>query len=120
MNRRTEQRRQGDAKRRKEKPWRKLYATKQWRMRRAQQLARVPWCEPCKAQGMSRPATVANHKVPHRGDRFAFFHGELESACKPCHDSAIQRAEHEGFRRAIDDDGWPVDPDHPFNRASRE
>lgn len=65
--------------------------------------------------GKSRPATVANHKTPHRGDRKLFFYGELESACKNCHDQAIQRAEGEGFAREIDGEGWPIDPKHPFN-----
>lgn len=67
--------------------------------------------------GKSRPATVANHKEPHGGDREKFFHGELESACDSCHNSFIQQSEIEGFRRTIDADGWPVDPQHPFNRA---
>lgn len=77
---------------------------------------RVPWCEPCKVMGRVSRATVVNHKVPHRGDARLFWYGELESTCKQCHDQAIQRAEGEGFRREIDADGFPIDPNHPFNR----
>ena len=112
----TPSRRAADARRRQAKPWRKWYATKAWKQRRRDQLTRIPWCEPCKAQGRSRPATVANHNPPHRGDRIAFFRGPLESVCKECHDGAIQRAELAGFRATVDDDGWPSDPAHPFNR----
>lgn len=118
MTRRLEEERARDATRYKAQPWRPWYSTRAWRIRRKAQLARVPWCEPCKAQGKSRPASVANHKPPHRGDRRAFFHGPLESTCKDCHDSAIQKAEAEGFRREVDQDGWPLDPHHPFNSRS--
>lgn len=116
MNRRDESRREADRKRWANKPSRRWYPTKAWKLRRAAQLNRVPWCEPCKRAGRSRPATVANHNPPHKEDRFAFFHGPLESCCQPCHDSAVQRAELEGFRRDVGDDGWPLDSDHPFNR----
>jgi len=111
-----------DAKRAAEQPWRKWYASARWRGPgglRQRQLMRKPWCEPCKVMGRATRATVVNHKVPHRGDPRLFWYGELESTCKNCHDEAIQRAEAEGFRREIDADGWPVDPDHPFNRTRR-
>lgn len=119
MGTRDETRRRADKKRRRSLPWRKWYFTKAWKLRRDAQLARVPWCEPCKRLGKSRKATVANHKVPHRGDRELFFRGALESACKNCHDQAIQREEIEGFARTIDAEGWPSDPNHPFNRSER-
>ena len=115
---RADKRRTDDQARRARAPWRKWYFTKAWKLRRLRQLARVSWCEPCKRLGKSRPATVANHKIPHRGDRELFFRGELESACKQCHDQAIQREELEGFSREISADGWPTDPKHPFNAAS--
>lgn len=115
----TPARREADARRAKAKPWRSWYSSPRWRGpagRRTVQLHDTPWCEPCKALGRSRPATVANHKIPHRGDPRLFWHGALESMCKTCHDKATQRAEIEGFRRDVDDDGFPTDPDHPFNR----
>lgn len=115
-SRHTEQRRADDAKRRKLQPWRRWYFTKRWKERRRLQLERVPWCEPCKRLGKSRIATIANHKIPHRGDEKLFFEGELESACKNCHDQAIQREEIEGASREIDLEGWPTDPRHLFNQ----
>ena len=115
-------RRAADERRAKLKPWRKWYASARWRGpagRRTVQLHKIPWCQPCKVMGRARVATVANHVTPHRGDPWLFWYGALESVCKPCHDAAIQRAEHEGFRRDVDDDGWPVDPDHPFNQTRK-
>lgn len=112
----SEVRRQADRRRNARQPWRAWYNSPRWRKRRAKQLFKVPWCEPCRSLGLSRPAKVANHKIPHRGDPHLFWNGPLESCCKPCHDAAIQRAELEGFRRDVDDEGWPMDPAHPFNK----
>lgn len=108
-----------DLRRRKAQPWRRWYKLKAWKLRAAAQLHAVPWCEPCKVQRRSTPATVANHKTPHRGDPWLFWHGPLESACVTCHNSTIQKAEAVGFRVDVDADGWPSDPDHPFNRPRR-
>lgn len=116
MGRITDQRRTSDAKRRFNHPWRKFYGLKAWKLRRNEQLKRIPYCEPCKALGMSRAATIANHVTPHRGDWNLFIRGRLESTCKKCHDSAIQEAENKGFRKDIDEDGWPIDESHPANR----
>jgi 5-methylcytosine-specific restriction enzyme A len=118
MNRRQESRRAAD-RRRADKPSRKWLNSSRWKARRKQQLDRVPWCETCRAAGRSRIATVANHNPPHNENERAFFEGPLESVCKDCHDSPIQRAEGEGFRRDVDADGWPADPNHPFNRSAR-
>lgn len=98
--------------------WRAWYNTPRWRVMRDKQLGKTPWCEPCKAEGRSRPANTVNHKVAHHGDPELFWNGELESACENCHNQGIQRAEREGFRRHLDEDGWPVDQEHPFNQAS--
>lgn len=116
---RTDQRRAYDQKRREEKPWRAWYKSPRWSGpggRRQLQLAKIPWCEPCEKDGKATVATVVNHVIPHRGDPYLFWHGALESVCKHCHDSKIQSAEAAGFRPDLDDDGWPVDPAHPFNR----
>lgn len=69
---------------------------------------------------MTRPATVADHVEPHRGDPLKFWYGDLQSLCDECHSSAKQREEAEGFSREIGGDGWPVDPRHPFNRGSKD
>lgn len=58
-------------------------------------------------------ATVANHKIPHKGDEQLFWYGELESVCKPCHDGHIQSSERRQERGlpervVIGLDGWPL------------
>ena len=98
--------------------YRALYWTPEWRALKKAQLAAHPWC--CQA-GHDKPvaATVANHKVRHRGDRRLFFDPtNLESVCKPCHDGPIQREEKRGFSGAVDASGWPTDPRHRANRTA--
>ena len=54
-------------------------------------------------------ATVADHVEPHRGDHDKFWHGRLQSLCKPCHDRDKQREENGGRAIvAIGCDGWPI------------
>lgn len=117
MNRRLESERAADKKRREAHPWRKWYSTWRWFMRRARQLRDFPFCCKCWVLGKTRRATVADHKDPHRGDPLKFWYGELQSLCADCHDRAKQIEETEGFSRDIGEDGWPVDPRHPFNRT---
>jgi len=88
-----ERRRAYDADRRSAAPWRNWYKLKTWLEKRAAQLRETPLCERCQAEGRITEATVANHKTPHRGNWDLFINGELESTCKPCHDSVIQSEE---------------------------
>jgi 5-methylcytosine-specific restriction protein A len=81
--------RRSELDRRKLNPSYEWYGTSQWKGMSAHQLVRHPICNRCKRE----PATVANHVVPHRGDWKLFWHGELESVCKRCHDSIIQSEE---------------------------
>jgi len=94
-----------DARRRRSQPWRAWYKSALWQSRRAEQLARQPLCERHLARGQVVAATVANHKEPHRGDWEKFAHGELESACDRCHNSAIQREERAALSGEDDDAG---------------
>ena len=89
----TERRRSFDQERAKARPWRGWYSSTAWRRRRAGQLKRQPLCERHLALGQVVAATVANHRQPHRGDWTLFIEGDLESVCKACHDSLIQREE---------------------------
>jgi 5-methylcytosine-specific restriction enzyme A len=90
---RQDQRREYDRHRRKAKPWRAFYSTPQWQARRAAQLTSKPVCERCEVRGVIVAATVAHHVMPHRGDWTLFITGELQSVCKPCHDSEAQAEE---------------------------
>ncbi len=63
----------------------------------------------CEAEGIATPATIANHKVAHRGDPELFWHGELNSMCKRHHDSDQQSIEKGGKpKQRIGMDGWPI------------
>jgi hypothetical protein len=70
----------------------------------------------CLASGLVIPATVANHKIPHRGNEKFFFEGELNSLCETHHNSSVAQTERHGFTREIGLDGYPVDVFHPFNQ----
>ena len=64
-----------------------------WQKARFEYLASHPNCVRC-----GKPATVVNHKIPHKGDRKLFWQkSNWEPVCKSCHDGPIQSAE----RRAL-------------------
>src|SRR5262245_13039568 len=58
-----------------------------------------------------------DHVEPHGGDPNMFFLGQLQSSCKPCHDSRRRFLEINGYAAAVGLDGWPLDPLHPANRV---
>jgi 5-methylcytosine-specific restriction protein A len=98
--------------------WRRLYSTSRWRALRAEQLRIMPICEMDHGFAVVA-ATVANHRIPHKGDEVLFFDpGNLQSVCKPHHDGVIQRTERAGFSPAVDASGYPTDPNHPANRRA--
>jgi 5-methylcytosine-specific restriction protein A len=99
--------------------YRKLYRTKQWRDLRDAQLAAEPLCRRCDGNGIIMPATVADHRTPHRGDIALFFDpANLQSLCAPCHDIDKGHIEAHGFSKAVGADGYPTDPKHPINRPA--
>lgn len=101
--------REHDARRRAEKPWRKLYQTARWQALRRAQLDKQPLCERCLARGVTTPANVVHHVERHEGDPVKFFEGELASSCAHCHDVDEQRIERGGgARQDVGEDGWPV------------
>ncbi|AGH31329.1 hypothetical protein TVVG_00035 [Tetraselmis viridis virus SI1] len=115
MTRREDQNRAHDARRRAQKPWRKWYSTTRWRRLRRAQLRRQPYCVICRAQGKSRFATVADHVKAHRGDPHLFWFGELRSVCEEHHNRDSQIKDTKGYDLTIGEDGFPMDPNHPFN-----
>ncbi len=98
--------------------YRKLYSRAAWRARRLEQLTREPLCQYCQRMGRVTGATVADHIEPHRGDETRFWHGELQSLCKFCHDSVKAFEEINGYHSMTDRDGYPIDPRHPANKVS--
>lgn len=72
--------------------WRYLYGLKAWTDGRDEHLRRHPLCVMCEASGQLVPATVVDHKIPHRGDRRLFFdRSNWQSLCKRCHDRKTAR-----------------------------
>lgn len=102
--------------------YRKLYKTPGWRSLRRRKLKTNPLCERCEAKGFVVPATVVNHRIPHKGDLKLFWDWDnLESACADCHDGPIQSEERTGrpndrvgYVTDVLDCGLPADNRHPF------
>lgn len=87
-----------------------------WRKTRLTFLAQHPLCCRCEEEGRVEPATVVNHRIPHKGDQRLFWdRSNWEAVCKPHHDRDIQRDEARGYRVGVDAAGRPVDPGHPWN-----
>lgn len=85
------------------------YGSRRWKARRLAQLQAEPLCAYCLRDGIATPARVADHKVPHRGNEELFWDGELQSLCKPHHDSDKQIEENGGVAPIrIGEDGWPI------------
>jgi 5-methylcytosine-specific restriction enzyme A len=98
--------------------WKHFYDTGFWQRRRKLQLQVHPLCKFCLDRGFVRPATVADHVEPHKGDWNKFALGALQSLCAECHNSTKRYVELRGYRNDVDNDGWPTDPNHPANRRT--
>jgi 5-methylcytosine-specific restriction enzyme A len=97
--------------------YRKLYKLSAWKRAREAQLSKQPLCELCLERGRVVPASIVNHRKPHKGDWQRFIDpANHQSACKPCHDGAIQSYERTGRMAGSDSSGLPTDPNHPWNR----
>lgn len=90
--------RQERARVRDQRPWRKWYHTARWKRLRQSVFVRDGFA--CQWPGCGRidgdtSRLVADHKVPHRGCAALFWdETNVQTLCKPCHDSAKQREEH--------------------------
>lgn len=100
--------------------WHYLYNRKAWKQLRLDHLARHPLCVYCQREGKLTPATVVDHIQPHKGNIDLFLDSKnLQSLCKVHHDSSKQRAEARQVSEiGSDANGFPLDPNHPFNRQS--
>lgn len=102
--------------------YRRLYRTSRWQRLRLAILARDLYrCSRCGVALYGQPpalhSPVVNHRIPHRGDLALFWdEANLEAVCKGCHDRDIQAEELNGYHRGVGPDGFPVDPNHPWNR----
>lgn len=89
--------------------WHNLYKLARWQRLREWQLRHNPLCVFCLEQDLAVPATVVDHKIPHKGDLTLFWDTDnLQSLCKRHHDSDKQKIE-KNDNPEIGLDGWPVE-----------
>lgn len=97
--------------------WHYLYNRKTWKQLRLDHLSKEPLCVFCQRDGKLTPATVVDHIKAHKGNLDLFFDANnLQSLCKLHHDSTKQKAELKQVNYiGCDENGLPIDPEHPFN-----
>ena len=95
------------------------YDTSRWQKRRRYQLAKEPLCRMCAVEGKVTVATIVDHVIPHRHNRELFYFGELQSLCLMHHNQTKKQLENKGYVNDIGKDGWPIDRNHPVNRANK-
>lgn len=96
--------------------YRHLYRTARWRRERAKQLADHPLCAMCLPRVTA--ATICDHvDRKDKLDPERFFTGRKQSLCKAHHDSTKQREEKRGHLIGCDENGRPLDPNHPWNQS---
>ena len=84
-----------------------------WQKAREAWLSDHPLCVMHADLGRVVPATVVDHKVPHRGDLSLFWDRKnWQSLCKQCHDAHKQRQEKGGASGGCNLTGMPTDPNH--------
>lgn len=65
-----------------------------WQKERERYLMSNPLCGYCQAEGRVEPATVVDHKIPHRGDQALFWdRSNWQPLCASCHSSVKQAEE---------------------------
>jgi 5-methylcytosine-specific restriction enzyme A len=96
------------------------YTTQRWQRLRRLKLAVNPLCELCLKQQRIVPAVAVDHVIAIKagGDPYPALEG-LTSCCTPCHNRKTRVTEQLGKEPTIkgcDELGYPLDPNHPWNR----
>jgi len=90
--------------------WHHLYDTALWKRLRNHQLAQEPLCRFCLLVEEVTEATVVDHVQAHKGSIELFSDpANLQSLCKPCHDTHKRRLEQGKDVIRFGPDGWPLD-----------
>lgn len=89
-----------------------------WQKLRRWVLEREPLCRDCDAFGVVTPATDVDHNDGDPGNNDP---DNLVPRCHECHSRKTMRERH-GKPGVIgcDANGWPLDPNHPWNEKSPE
>ena len=97
------------------------YTTRRWQRLRREKLRVNPFCELCLKQGRLTVAVVVDHVVAIKagGEVYPALDG-LMSCCTPCHNRKTRVVEQLGqplkVKWGCDVRGYPLDPNHPWNR----
>jgi 5-methylcytosine-specific restriction protein A len=95
------------------------YSTRRWERLRRLKLQQHPLCQSCLQLGRIEPAVAIDHRTPIKRGGEAFPALDLlASLCVRCH-NAKTRAEQAGedyLRKGCDVFGYPLDPNHPWNK----
>jgi 5-methylcytosine-specific restriction protein A len=96
------------------------YTTQRWQRLRRLKLAVNPLCEVCLKPRRIVPAVAVDHVIAIRshGDPYPALEG-LTSCCAPCHNRKTRVTEQLGKELTVkgcDEFGYPLDPNHPWNR----
>ena len=97
------------------------YNTQRWQRLRALKLQENPLCETCLKQQRIEPATAVDHVIAVKapgGEAYPPLDG-LRSLCASCHNhkTRFEQLGAEPPVRGCDMHGYPLDPDHPWNRS---
>ena len=87
---------------------------KAWRRLRAAILGERPLCQHCLDRGVIEPATEVDHVNNDPSDNRP---EALQSLCKPCHSRKTQRDMGHTVAMGCDADGYPLDPDHDWQKS---
>jgi 5-methylcytosine-specific restriction enzyme A len=88
----------------------------EWQRIRAAHLKANPLCVFCKKRGITKQAEQVDHITPCMHDpALQRDPNNLRSLCAPCH-APLRHSHKRGYSTAIDVNGYPTDPRHPFNR----
>lgn len=94
-----------------------LYDAQAWRKLRRAHLSIEPCCIMCDAIGLTVIANIVDHITPHKGDTTLFYsNSNLQSLCKPCHDSTKKLLETRGYIQGNDIDGTPLDKNSHWHK----
>jgi 5-methylcytosine-specific restriction protein A len=98
------------------------YTTQRWQRLRRFKLAVNPLCELCLKQQRIVPAVAVDHVIAIKagGDPYPALEN-LTALCEPCHNRKTRIVEQMGKELTIkghDEFGYPLDPNHPWNREA--